>query len=114
MKKATAVIVTVLFVIAFASAAFSAEKGRSIKMFAGKVISIDMKGKTITLREDKKGDFTCTFDDKTKIMKDNKPKTASDIKVGDIAATLYEEVSGKNMAKSFTVFTPPAATPAKK
>lgn len=114
MKKTAAVIVSILFVITFASAAFSAEKARSIKMFAGKVVSIDMKEKAITLREDKKGDFKCTFNDKTKVMKDNKPQTASDIKVGDIAATLYEEVSGKNIARSFTIFSQPAAVAPKK
>lgn len=104
MRKTASLIFSVLFIITFASTVFSADQGSKTNMFAGQVVSVNNVNKTITLKEDTKGTFTSTFSDKTRVFQNNQPKSISDIKVGVIAAVIFEEAAGKNFAKSVTIF----------
>jgi len=104
MRKTASLVFSVLIIVAFASTALSADKGSKTNMFAGQVVSVDTVNKTVTLKEDTKGSFTSTFSDKTKVFQNNQPKSISDIKVGVIAAVIFEEADGKNFAKSVTIF----------
>ena len=105
MKKLASLAISILCVIACASIALSATQG-PVQMFAGQVIAIDSEHKTFTLKEDNKGLFTCTFTDSTPVMKNNQQGTIAELKVGDIAAVIYGEASGKKFAKTVTVFVP--------
>ena len=113
MKKTAFLIFSVLCIIAIASIAFSADKGSKINMFAGQVVSVDAANKTITLKEDTKGNFTSPFNDKTKVFQNKQSKTISDIKVGDIAAVVFDEAAGKSIAKSITIFASAQESPKK-
>lgn len=104
MQKTASLIFSVLFIIAFSSTVFPADQGNKANMFAGKVVAVDNVNKTITLKEDKKGSFTSTFSDKTRVFQNMQPKSVSDVKVGAIAAVVFEEVDGKNFAKTISIF----------
>ena len=111
MKKTAMIIFSMLFMIASSSIAFSAETGSKLNMFGGKVVAIDMGHKTLTLKEDTKGNFICTFSDSTKVFSNNSQKTISDMKLGDIALVIYANASGKNFAKSIRFFKPAQGSP---
>lgn len=111
MKKTAALIFSILCMIAFSSIAFSAKTESQFNMFGGKVVAIDLEHKTLTLREDTKGIFTCTFGDSTKVMKNHQQKTLSDIKVDDIIVIMYEKVAGKDFAKTISIFLPAQGSP---
>lgn len=117
MKKAIAIIVSVLFVLSVAGLSFAAEqkaapaekkeaaaktekkaKAKIIKV-TGEVTAVDAKAMTLTVKG-KKGDVALTVDDKTKFAKG---KSLADVKVGDKATVSYAEVDGKMVAKSVAV-----------
>lgn len=111
MNKAVSFVIAISLLFSFAGIAFPIEKGKKIKTAAGVIKVFDTKEKTITLRDDK-ADFTCIIDDKTVFRMTDGNKALTDIKAGDvvalvkvgyIAALAYEEVNGKNLAKSITV-----------
>lgn len=113
MKKATAIIVSVLFVLSLAGVAFAAEKKAPAKKakvkvlsVTGEVLAVDAKAMTLTVKG-KKGEVAVTTDDKTKFAKG---KSLADVKVGDKATVKYVEEDGKNIAKSVMF----KAVPAKK
>ena len=111
MKKATAIIVSVLFVLSVAGLAFAAEKkapAKKVKVMAvtGEVLAVDAKAMTLTVKG-KKGEVAVTTDDKTKFAKG---KSLAEVKVGDKATVKYVEEDGKNIAKSVMF----RAIPAKK
>ena len=106
MNKTATLIFTILFMIACSSIALSAETKGQYSMFAGQIVSIDTEHKTLTLKEDTKGTFTCAYGDNTKFFSNNQQKTISDLKVGDIAAVVYAKSSGKDLAKSVSFFKP--------
>jgi hypothetical protein len=113
MKKAIAIIVSVLFVFAITSVSFAAEKAAApapvekkaapeaaavkadkkapakVKQVTGDVTAVDAKAKTITVKG-KKGDVVIAVDD----------KMIADVKAGDKVTAKYTEADGKNTAKS--------------
>lgn len=133
MKKAVAIIVSVLFVFALTSVSFATEKAASapaekkaapvtmeekkapakIKQVTGPVTAIDAKAKTITIKG-RKGDVTVSTDDKTKVMIGKDAKTVGDVKTGDKVTAKYSEVDGKNVAKSIAIKPAVTAVPAEK
>ncbi len=129
MKKAIAIIVSVLFVLAITSLSFAteekkaapapaaptaekkmAEKKAPVKQVTGEAAAVDMKANTITVKG-KKAETTVTCDDKTKVMMGKEKKACADVKVGDKVTAKYSEADGKNMAKSVSIH---AAKPAEK
>jgi hypothetical protein len=111
MKKTASLIFLILCMIAFSSTAFSSETESKLQVFGGKIVSIDLEHKTFTLKEDTKGNFTCTFTDRTKVLSNNRQMTISDMKVGNIAVVVYAEASGKNLAKTINFFAPAKGSP---
>ncbi|MBM4145723.1 MAG: hypothetical protein FJ240_05530 [Nitrospira sp.] len=109
MKKAIAIIVSVLFVFAITSVSFAAEKAAApapvekkaepakaekkapakVKQVTGDVTAVDAKAKTITVKG-KKGDVVIAVDE----------KMIADVKAGDKVTAKYTEADGKNTAKS--------------
>jgi len=114
VKKALALIISVLFVFAVASMSFAAEEKKAetvpmekkspakVKQVTGEVTAVDAKAKTVTVKG-KKGDVTAMIDDKTKIMMGKDTKTLADVKAGDKVTLKYSEADGKMMAKSIAV-----------
>jgi len=108
VNKVVPVIIAIALVFSFTGMTFSAEKEK-MKVFGGGVKAINLKEKTMTLWNDKVPEFTCSVDDKSISKTTSGNKTLADIKVGDIAVVVYEEVNGKNVAKSITVTSRAAA-----
>ncbi len=114
MKKAIAIMVSVLFVLSVAGLSFAAEKAAAEKKEApaktekkakakvmsasGEVVAVDAKAMTLTVKG-KKGEVALTVDDKTTFAKG---KSLADVKVGDTATVKYAETDGKNVAKHVT------------
>jgi len=109
MKKAIAIVVSLIFIFALTAVSFAAEKAAApaekkeaapaekkepakkaaTKQVTGEVTAVDAKAKTITVKG-KKGDVVITVDD----------KTLADVKAGDKVTAKYTEADGKNTAKS--------------
>lgn len=135
MKKAIAIIVSVLFVFALTSLSFAAEEKKAapaaekkeaapaekkapakVKQVTGEVAAVDAKAMTITVSKKVKGkavETVVTVDDKTKIALGKEKKTLADVKAGDKVTVKYTEVDGKNVAKSVAI-KPAAPAPEKK
>lgn len=127
MKKAIAVVLSLLFVFTLTGISFAAEKKGApaapaaekkevapakkevTKQVTGDVTAVDVIAKTLTVKG-KKGDVVISVDDKTKIMAGKDTKTLTDIKAGDKVTVKYTEADGKNTAKSIDI----KAAPAKK
>lgn len=121
MKKAIAIIVSVLFVLSVAGLSFAAEKAApaaapaekkapaKVKQVTGEVAAVDAKANTLTVKG-KKGDVMITADDKTVVKVGKEKKSLADVKMGDKVTVKYAEMDGKNVAKSIMV----SAAPAKK
>ncbi len=116
MKKAIAIIVSLLFVLSVAGLSFAAEKAAApaaektmekkapvkVKWLTGEVTAVDAAAMTLTVKG-RKAEVALTVNDKTKIMMGKEKKTLADVKVGDKVSTRYSEVEGKNVAKSIAV-----------
>lgn len=118
MKKAIALIVSLLFVLAVAGPSFAQEKKeaapapakeekkmdekkhvkKSRHYLHGEVTAVDAAAKTLTVKG-KKGEVTFTIDDKTRF---HKGKTLADVKVGDKLSVKYAETDGKMVATGIT------------
>lgn len=109
MNKAVLAIVSIFLVFALAGIGFSAGKEAAIKMAAGEVKAVDAKAKTITISNNKV-ESVFVFDGKTVVRASNKNSTVDNIKVGDVAALIYDEVGGKSVIRSITVVTPISAS----
>ncbi|GAB4405756.1 MAG: hypothetical protein OHK0032_00390 [Thermodesulfovibrionales bacterium] len=125
MKKAIAIIVSLIFVLSVAGLSFAAEEKKpatpakteekkaekkapaKVKQVTGEVTAVDAKGNTLTVKG-KKAEVSLTTDEKTTVKIGKEKKTLADVMVGDKATVKYAEVDGKNVAKSIAV------TPAKK
>ncbi len=106
MKKAIAIIISVLFLLSVAGFAFATEqkgpKGepgaaepKMEKMYVtGEVTAVDAAAKTLTIKGEK-GEVVLTTTDKTKFAKG---KTLADVKVGDKLSAKYSEKDGRMMA----------------
>jgi hypothetical protein len=124
MKKAIAVVLSVMFVFALTTATFAAEKKEMTekkemaaekkaekkkvahKQITGEVTAVDAKANTITVKS-KKAEVTVTVDDKTKFMP--KGKTIADVAAGEKVMVKYTEAEGTNTAKSVKVMAKKAA-----
>jgi len=135
VKKALALIISVLFVFAVTTLSFAAEEKKAapapaekkaapatmeekkapakVKQATGEVAAVDVKAKTITVKT-KKGDVTAMVDDKTKIMMGKDMKTLADIKAGDKVTVKYSETDGKMTAKTIAIKPAEKAAPAEK
>jgi Cu/Ag efflux protein CusF len=117
VKKALALIISVLFVFAVSSLSFAAAEQKAapapakmeekkapvkVKQATGAVTAVDAKAKSITVKA-KKGDVTAMVDDKTKIMMGKEMKTLADVKAGDKVTMKYSEADGKMTAKSIAI-----------
>ncbi|HXX53499.1 MAG TPA: hypothetical protein VEI28_02905 [Thermodesulfovibrionales bacterium] len=126
MKKAIAIIVSVLFVLSVAGLSFAADKAApaapaapaekaekkapaKVKQITGEVAAVDAKANTLTVKG-KKGDVMISADDKTAVKMGKEKKSLADVKMGDKVTVKYAEMDGKNVAKSIMV----SAAPAKK
>lgn len=122
MKKAIAVVLSLMFIFTITSISGAAEKKEApavekkeaapvkkevAKRVTGNVAAVDSNAKTITVKG-KKGDVVISVDDKTKIMAGKDAKTLADIKAGDKVAVMYIEADGKNIAKSININIAPA------
>ena len=118
MKKAIAIIVSLVFVLSVAGLSFAAEKAAApaaekatekkapvkVKWLTGEVSAVDAAANTLTVKvKGKKAEVALTVNDKTKIMMGKEKKTLADVKVGDKVSTRYSEVEGKNVAKSIAL-----------
>jgi ribosomal protein S1 len=115
MRKAIAIIVSLLFVLSVAGLSFAAEKVAmepakamekkapvKIKWLSGEVSAVDAAANTVTVKG-KKAEVTLDVNDKTKITMGHEKKTLAQLKVGDRVSTRYSEVEGKNVAKSMAI-----------
>jgi ribosomal protein S1 len=98
MKKATAIIISVLFIFALAATSFAA----GVKQVTGSVTAVDAKANTLTVKG-KKGDVAVSTDAKTTVMAGKDKKTLADVKAGDKVTVKYTEADGKNVAKSVSI-----------
>ena len=83
MKKAIAIVLSIMFVFALTTVTFAAEKkaGKGMQVM-GEVSNVDAKANTITVKSKKK-EVTVSVDDKTAIMAGKEKKSLADVKVGD-------------------------------
>ena len=116
MKKAIAIIVSLIFVLSLAGLSFAAEKAApmkkeaapavekkapaKIKRVTGEVMSVDAAGITVKGR---KADVTATTGDKTKVKMGKETKTMADVKIGDKVTLKYSEADGMNTAKTISI-----------
>ncbi len=106
MKKAIAIVLSIMFILAITSVTFAAEEKKmapaekkeaapakkeekaKMKQVTGEVSAVDAKANTITVKKGKK-ETTITVDDKTKIMVGKEKKALADVKVGDKVTVHY-------------------------
>ena len=114
MKKAIAIVLSVMFVFALTTVTFAAEKkeaaaqaekkmGRRIMKAGrmsiyGEVTAVDAKANTVTVKSARK-EVTVSLDDKTSIKAGKEKKTLADLKAGDKVHVSYTEADGKSVAK---------------
>ena len=125
MKKALALVVSILFVFSLAGFAFAVEKAATpapaekkaeaekateakpapaakVKQITGEVKTVDTTANTLTVKG-KRAEVTVSCTDKTKVMMGKEKKTLADVKVGDKVVVKYTESEGKNVAKSIAI-----------
>jgi Cu/Ag efflux protein CusF len=121
MKKAIAIIVSLLFVLSVAGFCFAADKavGKKetatamgeqsvekapvkVKYVIGEVKAVDATAGTLTVKS-KKQEVSLSTDSKTIIRIGKEKKTLADITSGEKVKVRYTEVDGKNMAKSIAI-----------
>lgn len=111
MKKAIAIIVSLMFVFAFTAVTFATEKDlekkSDKKQATGEVIAVDTVANTITVKKPKK-EVTVSVDDKTKIMAGKEKKTLAEVKVGDKVTVKYTVADGENIAQNVDIKLAPA------
>jgi len=104
MKKAIAIIVSLIFVFALTAVSFAAEKAAK-KQITGVVAAVDAKAITV-----KKGqeEVAAAVNDKTKVMAGEDTKTIADVKVGDKVTVKYTAADGNNVANKIELKDVPA------
>ena len=121
MKKVTACILSILFILTLISPSFAGSGARMRqamesmggKEIAGEVTAVDTKEKTVTVKG-MRGLVTATCNEKTMVKMGTEMKTCADIKVGDKANMLFESGEGKNAAKSILLSLPAVPSSAEK
>lgn len=115
MKKAIAIIVSLLFVLSLGGLSFAADEKEAAPApekkerhhakhgmhVYGEVTAVDAAAKTLTVKG-KKREVTLTIDDKTRF---HKGKTLDDVKVGDKVSAKYKERDGKMVASGVKIKT---------
>ena len=96
MKKALAIIVSVLIVLSVVGLSFANDKKHAKKgmYVSGEVTAVDAAANTLTIKG-KKGEVVLTTTDRTRFAEG---KTLADVKVGDKLSAKYSEKDGKMMA----------------
>ena len=96
MKKALAIIVSVLIVLSFVRLSFANDKEHATKEMhvSGEVTVVDTAANILTIKGEK-GKVVLTITDKTKFAEG---KTLADVKVGDKLSAKYSEKDGMMMA----------------
>jgi uncharacterized protein YxeA len=119
VKKAIAIIVSLIFVLCVAGLSFAAEKmdkkeapmkeektmkkaHSMAKRMVGSVTAVDEQAKTITVKN-KKGEKTITCEDNTKVHMGKAKKSCADVKAGDKVYVTYSEIEGKDVAKTVSI-----------
>ncbi len=99
MRKATAIVVSVLFVLSLAVLSFAAEQKAAekkapakVNQISGEVSAVDAKAKTFTVKGPK-GEVALSLEEKSNVK-------LADIKTGDKVTVKYKEMDGKNVAIS--------------
>jgi ribosomal protein S1 len=105
MKRTFAVVLSLLFVLGFASLSAAATK-----QLTGKVTAVDRKAMTLTVHG-RRGEVTASFDKKTRVAEGKEKKTLSDVQVGAKVTLKYSKVDGKDIARRIVI---KAAAPAMK
>ena len=94
MKKALAIIVSVLIVLSVVGLSFANDKEHATKEISGEVTAVDTAANTLTIKG-KDGEVVLTTTDKTRFAEG---KTLADVKVGDKLSAKYSEKDGMMMA----------------
>jgi ribosomal protein S1 len=132
MKKALAIVMSLMFVFVMTAASFAAEKAAEKKEAApmekvekkakkkvahkqvtGEVAAVDAAANTVTVKG-KKGEVTVSVTEKTKIMEGKAKKALADLKTGDKVTVKYTEAEGTNTAKSIAIKAAPVKKSEKK
>lgn len=111
MKKATVVVLMLMFAVALAGISFAAEKKAAAKHVSGEVVAVDETAKTVSVKAGKH-DIVVSVDDKTKISMGKEAKTLADVKAGETVSVKYTEAGGKNTAESIDIHAAKKAAPA--
>ncbi len=126
MKRAIAIVLSIMFIFAVASVSFAAEEKKAaakkeapakaekakMKQATGEVTAVDAKANTITVKKGKK-ETTINVDDKTKIMVGKEKKALADVKVGDKVTVHYSEAAAPAKEEKKMEKKEPAPAPAK-
>jgi len=128
MKKAIAIVLSLVLMFAFTAVTFAAEKAAAPaekkeaapvkkeaapakkaakKQVTGEVTAVDAKANTLTVKG-KKGDVTVSTNDKTTVVAGKDKKTLADVKAGDKVTVKYTEADGKNTATKVEIMAAPA------
>ena len=96
MKKALAIIVSVLIVLSVVELSFANDKkhAKNDMYVSGEVTAVDVAANTLTIKG-RKGEVVLTTTDKTKFAEG---MTLADVKVGDMLSAKYSEKDGMMMA----------------
>jgi hypothetical protein len=96
MKKALAIIVSVLIVLSVVGLSFADDKQHTEEnvYVSGEVTAVDVAANTLTIKG-RKGEVVLTTTDKTKFAEG---MTLADVKVGDMLSAKYSEKDGMMMA----------------
>lgn len=119
MKKAMAIIVSMLFILSFAGQTFArmgmsgAMQQMADKETEGTIESVDLKEKMITVKG-MRGPVTAAIDEKTVVRMGKELKTIEDLKVGKKASLFYEVAEGRNIARMIIISLPIAIPEEKK
>ncbi len=104
LRRALTIMVAVIIVFSLAGSVLAADKPKStggMNFVAGTVKTIDAAAKTIVITA-QSSEVAIVWNDNTRVTSESAKKTIADIKAGDIVATVYKEVEGKNVAGSIT------------
>ncbi len=100
MKRSIIVLVSLLMVIVFVTAAHAGSS--KTRQITGNVTAIDTKTNTVTVKK-KNRQVVLGVEEKTEIIQCTRKTSIADIKVGDKVTAKYKETADKNAAKSITV-----------
>ncbi|MEC4676757.1 MAG: hypothetical protein VST72_07570 [Nitrospirota bacterium] len=98
IKKTGAIVLSLIFILAFVPVSLAAGKQRQI---TGKVLSVDARTGTVTVIG-RKGVVTVSAIEDTRIIVEE-VKAIDDIKVGDKVTVRYSQAEDRNIARRIAV-----------